>query len=141
MGSVLGDPRARPGPGREQAIRPPSLASGAACSITLVSAPVLAGAEPFSSAGGPEGALVIHGFTGNVFSMRGIATALAGAGLTVEAPLLPGHGTAVADMLPTRFEDWAQAAEAAYRDLASRCASVAVVGLSMGGTLACWLGE
>jgi carboxylesterase len=73
--------------------------------------------------------------------MRGLALALAGAGLTVELPLLPGHGTDVADMVPTRWEDWSAAAEAAYLALAARCESVAVVGLSMGGTLAVWLCE
>ena len=73
--------------------------------------------------------------------MRGLAQALAGAGLTVELPLLPGHGTAVADMVPTRWEDWSAAAEAAYVALADRCESVVVVGLSMGGTLSLWLGE
>lgn len=99
------------------------------------------GAEPFSAPGGVEGALVIHGFTGNPFSMRGVANALAAAGMSVELPLLPGHGTAVEDMIETRWSDWSGAAEAAYRDLAQRCARVAVVGLSMGGTLACWLGE
>ena len=101
----------------------------------------MAGAEPFSAAGGPQGALVLHGFTGNPFSIRGVAAAIAAAGLTVEAPLLPGHGTAVDDLLETRWSDWSRAAEAAYLDLAARCEKVAVVGLSMGGTLTCWLGE
>ena len=73
--------------------------------------------------------------------MRGLALALAAAGLTVELPLLPGHGTEVADMVPTRWEDWSAAAEAAYVELAARCESVVAVGLSMGGTLAIWLGE
>ena len=59
----------------------------------------------------------------------------------MELPLLPGHGTAVADMVPTRWDDWSAAAEAAYVDLAARCTSVVVVGLSMGGTLSVWLAE
>jgi len=99
------------------------------------------GAEPFSADGGPHGALVIHGFTGNPFSIRPVASALAQAGLTVTAPRLPGHGTSVEDMVDTRWEDWSAAAEAAYLDLAARCDRVAVVGLSMGGTLTSWLGE
>jgi carboxylesterase len=101
----------------------------------------MAGAEPFSAAGGAKGALVLHGFTGNTFSMRGVAAALADVGLSVEAPLLPGHGTSVADMSKTRWSDWSGAAESAYLGLAERCEKVAVVGLSMGGTLTCWLGE
>ncbi len=73
--------------------------------------------------------------------MRPQADALAAAGFTVELPLLPGHGTAVEDMLPTRWADWSAAAEQAYVELAARTESVAVVALSMGGTLACWLAE
>ena len=48
--------------------------------------------------------LVVHGFTGNPQSMRPLAEALAAAGHTVSLPLLPGHGTRVEDMLPTRWE-------------------------------------
>jgi len=73
--------------------------------------------------------------------MRPIAEALAKAGFGVELPLLPGHGTAVEDMVPTRWAGYAQAAEDAFQGLAGRCEEVAVVGLSMGGTLACWLCE
>ena len=106
-----------------------------------MSAPILPGAEPYSATGDDRGALVLHGFTGNPQSMRGLALALADAGLTVEMPLLPGHGTAIEDMLDTTWADWSGAAESAYEDLSARCASVAVVGLSMGGTLAVWLAQ
>jgi carboxylesterase len=102
-------------------------------------APVMAGAEPFSAPGGPHGALVVHGFTGNPSSVRPLAEALAGAGFAVEAPLLPGHGTSVDDMATTRFPDWAAALEACYLELAGRTDSVVAAGLSMGGTLAAWL--
>ena len=106
-----------------------------------MTAPVLPGAEPYSATGDARGALVLHGFTGNPQSMRGLALVLADAGFTVEMPLLPGHGTDVADMVPTRWEDWSAAAEAAYLDLAARSDAVLVVGLSMGGMLAVWLAE
>ena len=85
--------------------------------------------------------LVLHGFTGNPQSMRPLAEALAKEGFTVDLPLLPGHGTAVDDMVDTRWADWSGAAEAAYRSLAGRCDKVMVSGLSMGGTLTCWLAE
>lgn len=84
---------------------------------------------------------MLHGFTGNPQSMRPLAEALAGAGFTVELPLLPGHGTTLEDMVPTRWEDWSDRAEAHFQALAARCDHVAVVGLSMGGTLTCWLAE
>lgn len=73
--------------------------------------------------------------------MRPLAEAVAAAGFTVDLPLLPGHGTAVEDMVPTRWEDWSSAAESAYQALAARCDKVVVSGLSMGGTLTCWLAE
>ncbi len=85
--------------------------------------------------------LVLHGFTGNPQSMRPLAEALGKAGFTVDLPLLPGHGTAVDDMIPTRWEDWSAACEVAYQALAGRCDGIVVTGLSMGGTLTCWLAE
>ncbi|MBV8303411.1 MAG: alpha/beta fold hydrolase [Acidimicrobiia bacterium] len=103
--------------------------------------PVLAGAEPFSAPGGPHGALVLHGFTGSPQSMRGLAEALAAAGFAVELPRLPGHGTALEDMLETQWDDWSATAERAYQELAARCDNVVVAGLSMGGTLTLWLAE
>ncbi len=104
-----------------------------------MSAPIIPGAEPWSADGGPTGVLVLHGFTGNCGSMRGLATAFHDAGHAVEMPLLPGHGTSVEDMIPTTWSDWSGAAEAAYQQLAARCDQVAVAGLSMGGTLTVWL--
>ncbi len=106
-----------------------------------VTAPILPGAEPWAASGGSHGVLVLHGFTGNPQSMRPLAEACARAGFTVAMPLLPGHGTAVEDMLPTRWADWSAAAETELAALAARCEQVAVTGLSMGGTLTCWLAE
>jgi carboxylesterase len=102
---------------------------------------LIPGAEPWSHAGeGPHGALVLHGFTGNPGSMRGLAEAFAAAGFHVEMPLLPGHGTTVADMIPTRWADWYGAAEAALATLQARSQKVVVAGLSMGGALTLALG-
>jgi len=103
--------------------------------------PIMTGAEPWSHDGdGSHGALVLHGFTGNPGSMRAVAEALAAKGFHVEMPLLPGHGTHVDDMLPTRWSDWVGEAEAAYQRLAQRATHVVVVGLSMGGALTLRLG-
>ena len=92
--------------------------------------------KPASFAQGPTGVLVLHGFTGSPQSLRPLALRFAEAGHSVELPVLPGHGTKIEDMLPTRFEDYERAAGAAYAQLASRCERVVVTGLSMGGTLA-----
>lgn len=101
--------------------------------------PILAGAEAWSAPGGPNGALVLHGFTGNPSSMRGLAEAFAAAGFAVELPRLPGHGTAVSEMLDTTWHDWSSSAEDAYTSLAARCERIVIGGLSMGGTLTAWL--
>jgi carboxylesterase len=99
--------------------------------------PVLPGAEAQVWAGtNGHGVLVLHGFTGSPHSMRGVAQVLADAGFTVELPRLPGHGTAVEDMLLTGWNDWLAEAQRAYDSLAARVDRVAVVGLSMGATLA-----
>lgn len=104
-------------------------------------ADLLPGAEPWFHEGGPAGVLVLHGFTGNPASLRGVAEALADAGFTVDLPLLPGHGTKIEDMIPTGFDDWLGHAEAHYQVLVERCEKVVVVGLSMGGALTAWLGS
>jgi carboxylesterase len=102
---------------------------------------LIPGADPWSHIaddrpdGSARGALVLHGFTGNPGSMRGVATALGDNGFHVEMPLLPGHGTVVDDMLPTRWADWSGEAEAAYQRLRARASDIVVVGLSMGGAL------
>ena len=121
------------GGGREGGRRP--------VSIRVVTAPIIPGCEPWSAQGGPGGALVLHGFTGSPQGMRTLAEALAAAGFTVDLPLLPGHGTAVDDLVPMRWDDWSGTAEAHFQALAARCDSVMVVGLSMGGALTCWLAE
>ncbi|MFZ9563563.1 MAG: alpha/beta hydrolase [Ilumatobacteraceae bacterium] len=102
-------------------------------------APVVAGAESWSHEGSRRvGALCIHGFTGNPSSMRGVAQAFANAGYHVELPRLPGHGTAVSDMIPTRWSDWSAEVERAYQRLSARVDKVVVAGLSMGGSLTLW---
>jgi carboxylesterase len=106
-----------------------------------MSSPVLPGAEAWSHEGAlGAGVLTLHGFTGNPSSMRGVAEALAGAGFHIELPRLPGHGTALDDMIPTRWDDWTAEVEAAYQRLAARTDSVVVAGLSMGGSLTLWTG-
>lgn len=72
--------------------------------------------------------------------MRPLAEAFAVAGFTVSLPRLPGHGTVVEDLIPTRWEDWIGHARAAYDELAARCNLVVIAGLSMGGTLTVALG-
>lgn len=101
----------------------------------------LAGAEAFRLDDGPVGALMCHGYTGTPQSLRPWGEHLAAAGLTVSCPLLPGHGTRWQDLNRTRWPDWYGAIEAAYEELAERCATVFVMGLSAGGALALRLAQ
>jgi carboxylesterase len=102
---------------------------------------VLPGAEPLSHEGTTStGVLVLHGFTGNPSSMRGVAEAMVALGHHVEMPRLPGHGTTIEDMLDTGWDDWTGEVVAAHRRLAARVDAVVVAGLSMGGALTLWAG-
>jgi carboxylesterase len=103
--------------------------------------PVQAGAEPFSSDGGPVGVLVCHGFTGSPRTVRPWAEHLAAAGLTVRAPRLPGHGTTWPDLGRTGWLDWYAEAERAYAELDARCEQIFVAGISMGACLALRIAE
>ena len=58
------------------------------------------------------GVLVLHGFTGSPGTMQPLTDGLRAAGFDVTAPTLPGHGTTIDDMVPTRWEDWSAAADA-----------------------------
>jgi len=103
--------------------------------------PVMTGAEPYSHDGGPLGALLCHGFTGSPQSMRPWAEYLAGAGLSVSLPRLPGHGTTWQEMARTRWEDWYAEVDRAFDALAKRVSEVFVMGLSLGACLALRLAE
>jgi len=85
--------------------------------------------------------LLCHGFTGSPQTLRGWADYLAGQGLTVSLPRLPGHGTTWQDMAKTGSDDWFAEVDAAFGRLASRCDQIFVFGLSMGACLALRLAE
>jgi carboxylesterase len=102
---------------------------------------VMPGCEAFSSPGSSMGVLVLHGFTGNPYSMRPLAERCAEAGYSVELPRLPGHGTTLADLVPRRWSDFVEVALASYDELAGRSEKVAVVGLSVGGGLTALIAE
>lgn len=87
--------------------------------------------------GGDVGVVVCHGFTGAVESVAPWARAIAeGTGATVIAPRLTGHGTRWEDMAGVHWTQWVADVEAAHAEIAARCSTVFVAGLSMGGALA-----
>jgi carboxylesterase len=92
--------------------------------------------SPFFLSGGPVGVLLIHGFTGAPPEMRRIGEYLNKKGLTVSAPLLPGHGTYAADMNRYDWQAWVHHAVKALDELHSSCRVVFIGGLSMGSLIA-----
>ncbi|MGZ4599856.1 MAG: alpha/beta hydrolase [Oryzihumus sp.] len=102
---------------------------------------ILPGAEPFSHDGSDVGVLLVHGFTGTPQSLRPWAEHLAEAGYTVRLPRLPGHGTTWQEMNRTEWSDWYATVDATFRELLTRCRTVFVAGLSMGGALALQLAQ
>lgn len=100
-----------------------------------------AACQPFLLAGGRQGVLLLHGFTGTAAHMRPLAEHLHAMGFTVLGENLPGHGTRLTDMSAVHWQDWLEAAKAGVMRLRGRCDSVCVAGLSMGGCLALILAE
>ncbi|MBI5695846.1 MAG: alpha/beta fold hydrolase [Nitrospirae bacterium] len=99
---------------------------------------ILKGAEPFRIDGADtrKAVLLIHGFSGTPYDMRGLGEHLAAHGYTVYAPLLKGNGTSARDLAATGWRDWLESAETAYGELSAKYETVYVVGHSMGGDLA-----
>jgi carboxylesterase len=94
------------------------------------------GCEPFSFEGGPVGILLLHGFTGNPASLRGLGEWLRAQGHAVACPLYPGHGRAWHDLGGVRWQAWVDEAERALADVAAGTTSVVVFGQSFGAALA-----
>ncbi len=96
---------------------------------------------PFLLPAGPVGVLLIHGYTGSPPEMRLIGDYLHARGLTVSAPLLPGHGTSPEEMNRCRWRDWTDHASRALTQIKERCTTVFVGGLSMGSLITLYLAQ
>lgn len=95
--------------------------------------------SPFFLVGGQTGVLLIHGFTASPTQLRLVGDNLHQRGMTVSAPLLPGHGTTVTDLSKQRWQDWFQHVNLALTDLKARCNTVFVAGISLGSLLTLYL--
>ncbi|MDR1852994.1 MAG: alpha/beta fold hydrolase [Propionibacteriaceae bacterium] len=98
-------------------------------------------AEPIACGSGPVGILISHGFTSTPHSVSEWAHAVADAGYRVRVPRLPGHGTNVAELNRTSWQDWYDAIEREYETLRGECEEVFAGGLSLGGSLVLRLAE
>jgi carboxylesterase len=91
--------------------------------------------EPFHLNGGSTGIMLIHGFTGAPPEMRLIGDYLHDRGITVSAPMLPGHGTYVEEMNHYRWTDWVTHTRQTLSELQSACDTVFIGGLSLGSLI------
>ncbi len=94
---------------------------------------------PFEEWRGAVGALLLHGFPGSPAEVRELGTYLAERGVSVVAPLLPGHGRQPEALRGICWSEWVQEAERALQRLQERCASVFALGLSAGAALSLYL--
>lgn len=80
--------------------------------------------------------LLLHGLTGNPKIFGELPEHLSELGYLCSTPTLPGHGTVLADMYGTTWDDWLAKAQSAATETLDRSNSLVVIGLSMGATLA-----
>jgi carboxylesterase len=86
--------------------------------------------------GGDSAVLLIHGFTGNPYSMRILGTYLADRGINAFGVRLAGHGTVVENLAQTGYRDWQESVRVAFAQVKAKYKRVSIVGLSFGGNLA-----
>ena len=100
---------------------------------------IVRGAEPISLTqenAASRAILLFHGFLGSPADFGDLPETLHEAGFTVQAPLLPGHGTTPAELRSANPDEWLEAALAAYDALVETHPDVTVLGFSMGGFVA-----
>jgi carboxylesterase len=96
---------------------------------------VMPGAEPFFYKKGRVGCLLCHGYTGTPDEVHNIGKYLAEKGITTIAPLLPGHGTKVEELLTKTADDWYAEYCYSFNWLKEYCDEFFVFGHSLGGAL------
>jgi carboxylesterase len=96
-------------------------------------------AGPIHRHGGKTGCLLIHGLTGTPWAFQELADALAGHGLSVHAPLLPGHGTRPDDLIGIPWKTWVDSVKDEIGRSRSVWDELFLIGLSVGGAIALYL--
>ena len=91
--------------------------------------------KPFFRAGGPDAALLVHGFPGTPAEMLPLADLLNQQGWTVKGILLPGFGPQFAEIFEYGQTDWLDRVKQAFLSLKDEYDRVLLVGYSLGGAL------
>ncbi len=85
--------------------------------------------------------IFVHGFPSTPAVYRWAAEQAVKAGWDVNAPLLPGFGTAWQDLLNTNFSQWYAYIRDVYLENRRKYRKIAIAGTSMGGSLTLKLAE
>jgi carboxylesterase len=111
--------------------------SAVAARLTLGADGIVVGASAIDlPAEGNRAVLMLHGFGDTPQTMGYLATYIHAQGWSVRVPLLPGHGRTLTEFAASRSDDWVQLAREELAAMCERYEVVAVVGQSMGGSLA-----
>ena len=97
---------------------------------------ICSGAEPFFLPGGPQGVLLVHGFTGSPADLLLLGRFLQARGCTVLGVRLAGHATSEEDLSRQTAEDWLDSVRDGAALLRGCTQTLSVVGHSLGGVLA-----
>lgn len=82
--------------------------------------------------------LLIHGFTSTPAVFRQLTTSLTGYDAIV-APVLPGHGESIEAFSQVKASEWIDYVKTVCATLTEQFKQVDILGLSLGGMLACYL--
>ncbi len=90
--------------------------------------------------GNERALLLLHGFSSSPAVYRAIWPKLKNYNAIV-CPVLPGHAESLAAFASATRDEWLETATSAYESLAQQYKQVEVMGLSLGGVLACHLAQ
>lgn len=91
--------------------------------------------KPFVIQGGETGILLVHGFSACPIDIKPLGERFSEWGYTIQAPLLPGHGTTPEEMKHTTWTDWVGTVDEAISQMKKKCTKVIAIGHSMGGLI------
>lgn len=96
---------------------------------------VMLGGEPFFYKRGKVGCFLIHGWSSTPQELRGLGEYLADNGISVYAPLLPGHGTSPEDLKKYTCKEWVNYAKQELEVFKKEVDVLFIGGVSMGGNI------
>lgn len=96
---------------------------------------IMLGGEPFLYKKGRVGCYLVHGWSSTPQELRGLGEYLSQKGISVYAPLLPGHGTSPEDLKDYTCENWLAYAKKELEEFKQEVDTMFVGGVSMGGNI------